>query len=404
MGKMSFSRLADLLRVSGRQVMRQRLRYIGVLVSIALGTGGVIVILTMGRIIKQNLDNDLTMIGGATIIQLFFDHKLSRQDTIDRLQWFHDGAVRDIRALPGVLGLSETVTRIGPARTTVENRVIPFPLMGVDEYYWLVTGQRVRLGRGFEPEEVSGRSPVCVLGETSARKMFGAEDPVGKHLRIDNSMYTVVGVMSAELSASMAEIVFLPITTVKDRVMELPDSNRLILRCRGLDDVQVVAAALPGIIGKHQGIDKLRLDVPEAQLKQVQRIVLWVESFIYFSVVGTLLLGGYGIWNGMMTAVRQRIREIGLKKAMGAQDIDILAQFLAEALCLTGGAAVVGVGLGLGAVSLASNLMGKAPSQEEVLGYTALSFFFSLGMGAVAGFFPALRASRMEVVSAIRYE
>ncbi len=404
MGKMTLFRLVDLLRVSARQVMRQRLRYIGVLISIALGTGGVIVILTMGRIIKQNLDNDLTMIGGATIIQMFFEAKLTRQDTIDRVQWFHEGAVRELRALPGVLGLSETVTKHGPSQTSLDNRVIQFPLMGVDSSYWLVTGQRVSQGRGFDPEDVSERRPVCVLGETSAKKMFGADDPVGNHLRIDNSMYTVVGVMSAEISVSMAEVVFLPITTAKDRIVELPDSNRLILRCRGLDDVQRVAQALPGIIDKYQSVDKLRVDVPEAQLKQVKRIVLWVESFIYFSVIGTLLLGGYGIWNGMMTAVRQRIREIGLKKAMGAQDLDILTQFMAEAICLSGGAAVVGVGLGLGAVSLASDLMGKAPSQEEVLGYTALSFFFSLAMGAVAGFFPALRASRMEVVSAIRYE
>ena len=378
----------DLLRISARQVLRQRMRYIGVLVSIALGTAGVILILAMGRIIKQNLDNDLTLIGGATIIQIHYDSKLSRKDTIVRLQWFRDDTVEALRALPGVLSLSETVGKHGMARTTLDNKIFDFALMGVDNQYWLATGQVMLSGREFAWEDVHERRPVCVLGENLARKMFAAEDPVGKHLRIDNSMYTVMGVMSAELSSSLADMAFMPITTVKDRIVGLPDSNRLILRCHGLDDVMRVAGAITETIANHQDTNKLRIDVPEAQLEQVERIVLWVESFIYFSIAATLLLGGYGIWNGMMTAVRQRIREIGLKKAMGAKDIDILVQFLAEALCLSGGAALFGVGFGVAAVYYASGLMGKAPAQEEVLGYALLSFVFFPWPGRCGGLFP----------------
>jgi putative ABC transport system permease protein len=111
-----------------------------------------------------------------------------------------------------------------------------------------------------------------------------------------------------------------------------------------------------------------------------------------------------GIWNIMMAAVRTRTREIGLKKAMGAEDRDILAQFLTEALCLSLVAAVVGVALGRILVELLGLWIGMRPPEELFVTCLAFSLIFAVALGVGAGLYPSLQAARMEVVSATRYE
>ncbi len=402
--RVRLTRYLDLLRVSARQVYRQRRRYLGVLISIAIGTAGVIVILTMGQIVKSNLNNDLTLIGGATILQVSFEGKSSRKDKIERLQWFLEGTAQAVRGLPGVSAVSETVQREHYSRTVLENHMYDFPLIGVDQYFTDVTGYHMTRGRPFSADNVRRHEPVCILGEKLAYKVFGSNDVIGKRFRVDHSIYTVVGVLSSDTSGDRANAAFLPITTMRDRVDALPESNELSVRCESWDHVEQVAAAIPGTIAQHQDANRLVVTVPRGALDQVKRIAFWVETFVYFAVAATLVLGGYGIWNGMMTAVRSRIREIGLKKAMGAKDLDILFQFLSEALCLSCSAAILGMGLGIAGVAYSSELIGTYPTREAVVGYTLLSFVFSLLLGAVAGYYPALRASRMEVVTAIRYE
>lgn len=398
------SRYLDILRVSAKQVLRQRRRYLGVLVSIAIGTGGVIVILTMGQIVKNNLNNDLTLIGGATIIQASFEDKTSRKDQIERLQWFQPKTVRAVRAVPGIMAVSETVSRVNSSRSVLGNNMFNFLIMGVDQFFWEVTGFSMLKGRHFNAEDVENHEAVCILGEQLALKIFGSTEVVGRRMAVDTSFYTIVGVMSGETSGDKTNNAFLPITSAKDRIDDLPESNTLIIRCLSWDDVEQVAAAIPQAVAPYQSVERLQVSVPRGALVQVKRIAFWVESFIYFAVAATLILGGYGIWNGMMTAVRSRIREIGLKKAMGAKDMDILFQFLGEALCLSCSAAILGIGLGIAGVAYSSQLMGKWPTREAMAGYSLLSFIFSIILGAVAGYYPALRASRMEVVTAIRYE
>jgi putative ABC transport system permease protein len=130
----------------------------------------------------------------------------------------------------------------------------------------------------------------------------------------------------------------------------------------------------------------------------------WIEFLIYLATTATFLLGGVGIWNVMMAAVTSRTREIGLKKAMGAEDRDILAQFLSEALCLSAGAALLGAGLGRILMEIMSYMIGSRPPEELFFFGLALAFLFAVLIGVVAGLYPSIRASRMEVVTAIRYE
>ena len=159
-----------------------------------------------------------------------------------------------------------------------------------------------------------------------------------------------------------------------------------------------------GIVKSYQSPEELHVEVAWEALKRVQLLAWWIEFLIYLATSATFLLGGVGIWNVMMAAVTSRTREIGLKKAMGAEDRDILAQFLSEALCLSVGAALLGAGIGRIMMEILSYFIESRPPENLFLFGVTLAILFAVIIGVGAGLFPSIRASRMEVVSAIRYE
>ena len=122
--------------------------------------------------------------------------------------------------------------------------------------------------------------------------------------------------------------------------------DRAYVRCQTWDDVEPVAAKIPAIVAAHQSTEQLKVEVASSALHHVRKVAWWVEFFVYLSLSATLLLGGVGITNIMTAAVRARTREIGLKKAFGAEDRDILIQFLMESLWISLGAAFLGGILG----------------------------------------------------------
>jgi putative ABC transport system permease protein len=242
------------------------------------------------------------------------------------------------------------------------------------------------------------------LGEILARKIFGQININGLTVNINDEPYQVTGVLGGITDAALASRAYLPITTVEDRFPGLLLVDRIYLRCATLDDVAPVAAAIPREVQRHQSIETLEIGVLWEGLRRVQRIFWWTELFILVAIGATLLLGGVGIWNVMVAAVRSRTREIGLKKAVGASDVDILKQFLAEALGLSLGSSFLGIILGWITLTYLFYTIGSHPPEYLFLLCAALGLFFGVFLGLGAGLFPSIQASRMQVVDAVRYE
>lgn len=397
-------RLLDLLRISVRQVLRQRRRYIGVILSVTLGTAGLIVIITMGRDVKANLNQDLDLLGGATRVKVSFDDPRTDQNLVPRPQWFHPETLEAIRHLPGVSQVSVIAIKPASAFTSRHKRRHWFKVVGVDKHFWEVNSFSPIHGELFNAEAVEDRRRVCVLGANLAREVFGTEEASGLTLPIDNDIYLVTGVLGGAGIADRTNYAFLPLTTARDRIQGLYLPNTLYVRCLTWNDVGPVAAAVPAQVAAHQSTERLRVEVAWDQLERVKRIAWWMELFIFVSITATLILGGFGIWNGMMATVQARTREIGLKKAIGAEDRDILIQFLTESLCLSLGSALMGVALGRAAMEVICIRLGSDPPQDLFILSVGLSLVFSVILGASAGFAPSVLASRKEVVSALRYE
>jgi len=392
-------RFGDLLRISFREVLRKRRRYIGVMASIALGTAGFITIVTMGRDLKANFNNDLDLLGGATIIAAHFDPQM-----YDRQEWFRNQTVAAIETIPGVRDVTKSRLRSG-ATTTYQEKVYGFNLAGVDANYWSLFSFSPQHGRLFNATDIAEGRKVAVLGQDLAKTIFGSpEAAIGQILNMDNNLYQVVGIIGGVRAADKTLMAFLPITTAQSRIPNISEVSSLYIRCNTWDDVAPVAAALPEVIKANQTDKGLRIQVGWEPLKQVQRMFWWVSLFIYASIGATLVLGGFGIWNIMMAAVSARTREIGLKKAMGAEDSDILWQFLFEALTVTFTSAFLGVMLGRVGIEYMSRMLGSSPPEGLFMLCLVAGLAFAAVLGIGAGLYPSIRASRMQVVDAMRYE
>ncbi|MBM4272908.1 MAG: ABC transporter permease [Deltaproteobacteria bacterium] len=387
----------DLLYVSTRQLLRQR-RYLGVVLAIALGTAGLITMITMSRDFKRNLHKDLNLIGGVTVMRVYFDNALAPWP-----QSFQAAAVDALRQLPGVMRVS-LVASTGGKTNLSGGREYRFPVVGVDEHFWAVRSFWALTGSLFTSETVAARKRECVLGATLADRIFGNYQLKGQTLEIYKEGYEVTGVLGGITDLGLSDCAFLPLTTVLDRFPGVVLTDRLYLRCITSDDVPAVAAAVPEVVQQYQSAQYLRVHVPWEGLRRVQRVFWWTEFFIYLAIGATFILGGAGIWNVMMAAVRSRTREIGLKKALGAEDKDILAQFLTEAILLSCVAFVAGAVLARLIVAVMGWVIDSPPPAEVFWGCLGLTFLFALILGLGAGFYPSLHASRMEVVDAIRYE
>lgn len=395
--------LRDLFKISFKQLYRQKRRNFGVAIAIAFGTAGMIAILTMGEEVKKTLNRDLDLLGGATLIKVSFNDHMYRGEP---RQWFYDKTVEALRKVPGVQDVSLTAGKILWFRHSDGKKRVQIPMQGVDASYWRANGIEPLEGRLFTTSEVQDQALVCVLGTRLAKMIYGShEAAVGKYLAIQKDFYKVVGVATGLQLRDRETYMFTPVTTLVARKYEnLSLANRLYIRCRTWDDVKPVTALIPEIVTEHQQGKYLKLEVAWEQLERFVSVLWWVELFVYLATAATLALGGFGIWNGMMSAVTSRTREIGLKKSLGAEDLDILKQFLTEALLLCLLAVVIGVGMGRGIVVGLSEFLDSALPDELFVRYSVISLGFSIVLGLVAGFYPALRASKLDVVAALKFE
>ncbi|MCL4500538.1 MAG: ABC transporter permease, partial [Deltaproteobacteria bacterium] len=168
----------DLMMVSVRQVVRHRRRYLGVVLAIALGVAGFINIITMSREVKKNFNEDLDLIGGVTVIRVYFDNNRSY-----RPQWFHDNTLAALRQIKGFKEM--TLTGVKSGNTNWHGQQYGFGLFAVDEAFWGVRNFWAQTGSLFGPDAVAGRKRECVLGAELARKIFGSYDVRGRTMEIN---------------------------------------------------------------------------------------------------------------------------------------------------------------------------------------------------------------------------
>jgi macrolide transport system ATP-binding/permease protein len=313
-----------------------------------------------------------------------------------------------IAGLPTVKRVACTVA--GRAQVVYGNKNWNTRLTGTTVSYADMRAAIPEAGRFFNEEEVRSRQRVTVLGITVAKELFGEKDPVGKTMKIDRIEFTVLGVMPPKGSGrgyDQDDVVTVPITTAMYRLLGedyLHDMDVEVVDISLMEQAKVEIRSL--MCRRHHvsngGEDSLEIrDMTEIQdmLSSTTRTMGWLLGSI---AAISLVVGGIGIMNIMLVSVTERTKEIGLRKAIGARRSDIMVQFLIEAVVMTLSGGVIGIMLGCGTAYLLATVAGWP---VKVSGSAiALAVTFSVIIGIVFGLWPARQASRLDPITALKYE
>ena len=285
---------------------------------------------------------------------------------------------------------------------------MPPDLFYVSDQYSACSNLTVAKGRDLAYLDMKNYNQVCVMGAQAVKTFFGSADPVGKELQINGNPFLVVGVYGSRLSEESAassnidNFIAFPYTTRRVLGGEAP-SQFTVKAKEGVElnaIIPQIGGFLRGLLGQSGSYDVSS----ENQWQDYQNESLTQLSIILGGIAAiSLLVGGIGIMNIMLVTVTERTREIGIRRAIGAQRANIVAQFLIEAAMLCGMGGLVGIAVG----TLGSVILSTALVQITVfppLWVTAAALALSLALGVLFGSYPAMKASRLQPVEALRAE
>ncbi len=407
-------RFRQTLRVSMRALSRNKMRTFLTALGIIIGVGAVIAMVSIGEGAKRGIQERFDAMGTNLLVvnpgSLNFHgvhggggSRITLKEADAQAIAQNCDAVQAVSASCNTRG--QVVYGNKNWSTQVQGTGSAFP----DIRRWTMES-----GSFFDDSMVQSAAKVAVLGAEVKKNLFENEDPVGKIVRVKKIPFTVIGVLKAKGQSggwfNQDDLIVVPYTTAMRRLAGIKWLNSIDVSAVTAEKTAEAQSQIENLLrDRHKiqaGADddfnvRNMADIAESAAEATQMMTVLLGSIASIS----LLVGGIGIMNIMLVSVTERIREIGIRMAVGARERDILLQFLTEAIVLSLLGGLIGVGFGYGASKFLHNLkMFQGITTVVSWGSIALAFLFAASVGIFFGFYPARKASKLDPIEALRYE
>jgi putative ABC transport system permease protein len=409
--------LFNLLRIALRALQRNKLRAFLTMLGIIIGVASVIAMVAIGQGSKQSIQSQLSGMGSNMII-IRPNSNISAGARLDATS-VQTLSLDDVKALQRQAPDLSAVTPMANAKgqAIYGNSNWPTTMQGVQPNYLTIIRQwPVQDGVAFTDRDVQTQAKVCLLGQTVITNLFpNGGSPVGKYIRFGNVPMLVIGTLAPKGESAFGQdqddVIIAPFTTVQRRILASANSTIFVqnIYASAVNETRTTAAS-EEISSILRTTHKLKpTDEDDFAVRTMQELINTFSSTsqlltVLLTAIAaiSLLVGGIGIMNIMYVSVTERTREIGLRMSIGARGVDILLQFLTEAILISITGGVLGVILGISSAWLVTFFL-KWPTLVTESSIV-LSFLVCAVTGVFFGYYPAQKASRLDPIEALRYE
>ena len=404
--------ILNLTRISAKALLRNKTRSALSMLGIVIGIAAVIAVVNLGEGLKQSTANQLSDMGTNLIMVMRANQRRGGvsmgSSNVQSLK------VKDCEY---IAKNAKNITMISPVvnsggQVVNGSKNWSGTVYGGSPDYLEIRKYEIATGVNFTDEDVKKYAKVGLIGQTIVENLFDAnEDPIGKTIRVGNMPFKVIGTLKEKGENAMGmdqdDIIIMPYSTVQKRMLGIDFIHQIVCSAASEDVAELAVEEIEDILRKSHkipeyGEDDFEVRTQQELLDMMTSMTGMITTVLIAIALISLLVGCIGIMNIMYVTVTERTKEIGLRMSIGAKNSAILLQFLTESIILSLIGGILGLLLGI-ALSYVVDLLMSLPFIINVL-WMIISFVSCAVLGLIAGFFPALKASRTDPINALRYE
>jgi putative ABC transport system permease protein len=408
------------LQLGLQNLMQHKLRSLLTMLGMIFGVAAVVSMLSIGAGAQQQVMAFIEQMGLRNIV--VEAKEVNNWQDLQKIRKISPGLTfQDYRVIRADVG---GISQSSPRKRFTPTKLLPKPeretpvIYGIEPQYQQIASLRVVAGRFFDKDESLRGAPLCVLGQAAKANLFGSAEAVGQFVKVNTQWFRVIGIVGPQLTTQTPvsglptqdfnNLIYVPLNAAIFRLEDNSSGYKdeidgVYLQVASTDQSVETAEVVRGLLSaSHRSADDFSVIVPAellAEQKRTQRIF----DIVMVAIASiSLLVGGIGIMNIMLASILERTREIGVRRAVGARQSDIIRQFLIEATLISFCGGLMGILVGLGMSQLIAWLAGWTTIVTSIS--IALAFIVSVSVGLIFGIYPARKAARLDPVEAIRYE